>query len=100
KDLLAKKEYNFTISYIDKLIRNIQEEILDIEKKIRKRISQEFSKIDIRKSIEESPKQIKELIKIVLEITENEAKKQFNYDLHDISYREIIKPELNQYQQL
>lgn len=100
KEFLVKKEYNFTISYIDKLIRNIQEEILDIEKKIKKRISQEFSKIDIRKSIEESPKQIKELIQIVLEITENEAKKQFNYDLHDISYREIIKPELNQYQQL
>ena len=100
KDLLAKKEYNFTINHIDKLIRNIQEEILDLEKKIKKRISQEFSKIDIRKSIEESPKQIKELIQIVLDITANEAKKQFNYDLHDISYREIIKPELNQYQQL
>lgn len=100
KGFLRKKEYNFTIDYIDKLIINIEEKIERLKNKIKKKITQEISKINIKESLENNVTSVIELIRLIIEVTNAEAKKQFNYDLQEINYREIIKPELINYQQI
>lgn len=100
KEHLEKREYNLTVNHVTNLIKEIQEEISTLEDKIDKTISQEISKLNIRKSLKEQDPKIKELIKTILEITENITKEKFGYNLNDIYYKKLIEEDLKKYQQV
>lgn len=99
KKYLEDKEYYYTINHINEIINNIQTEILNIENILNKKFFQEFSKLNIKESLKRQNKPIQELVQLVLEITENKAKAQVNYDYNNIYYREIIKEDMLNYQQ-